>query len=230
MKRCLFLSLLLLAACATPDAAPPPRPGDPFVMEIAAFAAADAVERPAACQTLFVGSSSVRLWTTLAADMAPRGVINRGFGGSTIADVNRYFDETVSRYRPRAIVFYAGENDVNFGEAPAAVVAALRDFMALKRRALGTTPVYYISVKPSRARWAQYPAQSEVNAAIARIAARERDLVFIDVVAPMLNDGAPMDIYLADGLHMGAAGYAIWTRVVSAALDQPAPTRAPHCP
>lgn len=230
VRRAALLLTLLVAACTAPVLAPLPRPDDPFAAEIAAFAAADAVAMPAECAVLFVGSSSFRFWSTLAEDMAPRVVINRGFGGSTIADINRYFDETVARYRPRAIVFYAGENDVDFGAEPAAVAAAFRDFMASKRRTLGATPVYFISVKPSRARWAQFAMQSEVNALISRMADRERDLVFLDVATAMLSNGTPREIYVADNLHMSAAGYAIWTPIVRAALDRAPPTRAPHCP
>ena len=40
----------------------------------------------------------------------------------------------------------------------------------------------------------------------------------IDVVPRMLEHGTPRDIFDPDGLHMTAAGYAIWTRAVRAAL------------
>lgn len=227
MRKALILAAAL-TACATLDP-PAPLPGAPFAAELAAFAAADQEAMPGTCQTLFVGSSSIRLWTTLAEDMAPRVAINRGFGGSTIADVNLHFDDVVARYRPRAIVFYAGENDIDMGVEPEAVVAAFRDFMALKRRALGKTPVYFISLKPSRLRMAQMSDQAEVNGAIATIARRARDLEFIDVAPEMLENGAPRDLYVADGLHMNAAGYAIWTRLVNEALTRMPPRRAPGC-
>jgi len=228
-RRLLFAAIVFAAACATPVAPYPPQAGDRFAPEIAAFAAADAAHAPPACAALFVGSSSIRFWSTLAQDMAPRVVINRGFGGATIADVNRYFEETVARYRPRVIVFYAGENDLSNGARPDEVVEAFRAFMAVKRRALGSTPVYFISVKPSPLRWAQAAAQGDVNQAIAAMAARERDLEFIDVASAMVENGAPRDIFIFDDLHMSAAGYAIWTPIVRAALEPPPPTRAPGC-
>jgi hypothetical protein len=43
-------------------------------------------------------------------------------------------------------------------------------------------------------------------------------LHYIDVVSPMLENGKPKDIFVSDNLHMNAAGYQIWTRVVRAAL------------
>jgi lysophospholipase L1-like esterase len=157
-------------------------------------------------------------------------VINRGFGGSTIADVNRYFDHIVAPYRPRAIVFYAGENEIDQGVSAEETIASFRWFMEQKRAALGDTPVYFMSLKPSRLRWAQVERQRAVNAAIAAMAADERDLEFVDVASAMLEDGAPRDVFVADGLHMNAAGYAIWTRLVKEALSRPPPTRAPRCP
>ena len=48
---------------------------------------------------LFVGSSSIRFWETLARDFKGTAVINRGFGGSRIADVTRYADRVVIRQR-----------------------------------------------------------------------------------------------------------------------------------
>lgn len=233
MMRNLVLAALFCAACSSVGgvgASLQPIAGDPFAGEIAAFAEADAMAPPARCQILFVGSSSIRMWDTLAEDMAPRRVINRGFGGSTIADVNRYFDEVVRPYRPRAIVFYAGENEINMGAEPSWVVATFAEFMRLKREALEDTPVYFISLKPSRARVMQLEHQNEVNEAIAAMAERQSDLVFVDVTLAMLRGGVPEDhIYLDDGLHMNAAGYAIWRRIVRQALDQPMPTEARGC-
>jgi len=228
--RLILVTAMFLAACATPVAPSPPSAGAPFAGDIAAFVAADRANPPAACQVLFVGSSSIRFWETLAADMAPRPVIHRGFGGSTIGDVNLYFNDIVAPYHPRAIVLYAGENDIDLGATPEATVQSFRDFMAMKSRALGATPVYFISLKPSHARAAQFERQSAVNDAIEAMAGRRRDLIYIDVVTAMMESGRPLNIYVEDGLHMNAAGYRIWTRLVNEALAAPAPTRAPGCP
>ncbi|TLY90030.1 MAG: hypothetical protein E6K40_18070, partial [Gammaproteobacteria bacterium] len=135
--------------------------------EIDRFLEADRASPPAACQVLFVGSSSMVKWRgSLAADMAPMPVIDRGFGGSHVEYVNRWFDEIVAPYRPRAIVFYAGENDIDAGKSVARVVADFDAFMARKTQVLGRTPVYFISLKPSKLRLAQFPLQSQVNGAI----------------------------------------------------------------
>lgn len=188
--------------------------------EVQKFVEADRVSPPAACQVLFVGSSSIVKWKeTLASDMTPLPVINRGFGGSHIEYVNKWFDQIVAPYHPRAIVFYAGENDLDAGKPVERVVSDFDQFMERKTKALADTPVYFISLKPSKLRFAQFPLQTLVNNAIRDRAAERSDLLYIDVVAPMLDQtGKPKDIFVSDGLHMNAAGYAIWKGVVRPVL------------
>jgi lysophospholipase L1-like esterase len=213
----LLLAGLTVGARAQPSADPAP-----FASEIATFAEADTAHPPKQCRLLFVGSSSIRLWDSLSNDMAPHRVVNRGFGGSTIADVNRYFDVAVGRHRPRAIFFYAGENDVAAGNTPAEVTGDFNSFLKKKDEVLGPTPVYFISLKPSKARFAQLGQQEQVNAAIRQLAARRSDLHYIDVASAMLDGGKPRDIFQADALHMTAEGYRIWTRIIRPQAEQAA--------
>ena len=215
----LSLALLSLTAAASP-------PETRFSPEIARFAELDAATPPKPCGLLFTGSSSVRFWKTLDQDMAPYPVINRGFGGSQIADVTLYFDQVVTPYRPRAIFFYAGDNDIHAGRTPAQVTADFQAFLDRKDRALGKTKVYFISLKPSKARWAERAAQGQANAQIKAIADRRADLDYVDVVPAMLENGQPKEIFVSDGLHMTPAGYVLWTQVVRPVLEHEAKTGA----
>lgn len=212
------LALLLIASAAAQTASAPTLE-ESLGAEVQRFIVSDQASPPASCQVLFVGSSSIVNWKeTLAADMAPMPVINRGFGGSHIEYVNKWFDQLVAPYHPRAIVFYAGENDIDAGKSVERVVADFDEFMTRKTRALGKTPVYFISLKPSKSRWAQFALQNQVNRSIRARAHKRSDLRYLDVVSPMLENGKPRDIFVGDNLHMSAAGYAIWTRVVREAL------------
>jgi len=202
----------------------------PFAAEMARFAQMDRAFPPQMCETVMTGSSSVRFWSTAHTDLAPLNIINRGFGGSQIADVNFHFNTVIAPYKPRRIVFYAGDNDINAGKSPGEVFADFEKFMALKTASLGETPVYVIAVKPSKARLDQLPQQNEVNARFKAMADARADLVYIDVVTPMMDGAVPRDIFVADDLHMTPAGYVIWTRAVRPVLTAPAPTRAPGCP
>jgi lysophospholipase L1-like esterase len=217
---CVF-ALALSAASVGGQTTPAPALGleEGFSAEIARFAEADRLAPPTDCQVLFVGSSSIVKWReNLAVDMAPMPVINRGFGGSHIEHLNRWFEQIVAPYRPRAIVFYAGENDIDAGKSVDRVVADFDEFMRRKTQALDQTPVYFISLKPTRLRFVQFPLQRQVNDAIRARAGKRSDLHYIDVVSPMLKNGKPKDLFGPDDLHMNAAGYVIWTRAVRAAL------------
>jgi hypothetical protein len=207
-----------------------PASQEAFGAEIAQFVEADRAAPPAHCQILFVGSSSIVKWREhLAADMAPMSVINRGFGGAHIEHVNRWFNQIVAPYWPRAIVFYAGENDIDAGKSVDRVVADFDDFMRRKTQALGKTPVYFISLKPSKLRFAEFSLQSQVNAAIRKRAIRRSDLYYIDVVPSMLENGKPRDIFAPDGLHMSRAGYIIWTQAVRTAVLPNTESEARRC-
>jgi lysophospholipase L1-like esterase len=84
---------------------------------------------------------------------------------------------------------------------------------------LPTTQVFFVSIKPSRARHFQLAAQNDVNRRIAGLAAAREDVVFVDVASAMLgDDGARHDLFGPDGLHMNATGYAIWTDAIRHAL------------
>jgi len=201
-------------------AAPDP---ERFAPTLARFAQTDQAHPPAACGFLFVGSSSIRFWKSLAADMAPYRVVNRGLAGSRITDVDYYFDQLVTPYRPRAIVFYGGENDLWGGVSASALVGDFQRFMALKTRALGATPVYFISLKPSLKRLGQKAVQAEVNRRIQDYAATRADLTYVDVVPSMVDAaGAPLDLFGKDGLHMRPEGYAIWTAALKPDLARAA--------
>jgi len=151
LALCAVVLALLIPRGAQSIPAPTPAQEEPFSEEIARFVESDRAAPPPPCQVLFVGSSSIVRWKdSLATDMAPIPVINRGFGGSHIADVNRWFDQIVAPYRPRASVFYAGENDIDAGKSVDRVVADFDEFMRRKTLALGATPVYFISLKPTK--------------------------------------------------------------------------------
>lgn len=80
----------------------------------------DAATPPPASPIVFVGSSSIVKWKSLAQDFPGLPVMNRGFGGSEAFDSLTFAHRIVTPYRPRQIVFYAGGNDLNAGKTPSA--------------------------------------------------------------------------------------------------------------
>ena len=211
----LVLSLTTTAA-AQSVASDPAR----WEADIAAFEAADRTSPPPAGGIVFIGSSSIRLWTTLATDFPGLPVINRGFGGSKLAEVTAFVRRIVTVYRPRQVVIYCGGNDINAGRSAAEVVADTKALVRAIHADLPSANIAYISIAPNPARWAQNTTVRQVNGAVAEWMAGDPRLKFIDVYTHMLGaDGLPKpDIFVEDRLHMNGKGYAIWREVVGAAV------------
>jgi lysophospholipase L1-like esterase len=179
---------------------------------------------------LFVGSSSFRFWFAMAQDFPRARLLKRGFGGSQISDINFHFDRVVGRYRPARIAFYAGENDIDAGKSPDAIMTDLARFMDRKTEALGVTPVFYVSAKPSLARWAQFEQQSQLNRMVAQMANERDDLVYVDIVNAMMKDGRPDPaLFISDGLHMKSDGYKLLREQIRAAFRHARTSKAPGC-
>ncbi len=207
----------LLTGCATTHLTVAPLPEtQPFAKEINSFTAADATNPPPRSAILFVGSSSIRLWKTLAQDFPDLRVVNRGFGGSQIIDSVNYADRVILPYKPRHIVLYAGGNDINAKKTPQQVFADFQAFVAKVHSELPRTKISYISIAPNPARWTQVDKIREANRLIEEYTRHDSRLGFINVFQHMLGaDGQPLpDIYVADRLHMNPKGYEIWKGIV----------------
>lgn len=187
-----------------------------WAKDMAEFAAQDAAHPPPRDAVLFIGSSSIRKWTTLAQDFPGTAVINRGFGGSEVRDSTYYADRIVVPYKPRMVVFYAGDNDLNSGRSVQQVVQDTFAFITRIRQDLPDVPVVYISIKPSPSRAALLPQTRQANAQIAQRAAQLKNVYFVDVFTPMLGpDGQPRaELFEPDMLHMKPEGYALWTELL----------------
>jgi lysophospholipase L1-like esterase len=215
VKCCMLLLSLGAGAVAAQSPATVAVPAlDPtrFEPEIRAFEASDRASPPPPGGVVFVGSSSIKNWTSVAADFPDLSVLNRGFGGSTMADVVHYADRVVLPYRPRLIVLYAGDNDLAEGRTPDQVVADYRTFVGKVRSRLPATRVVYVSIKPSPSRRAYMDRAREANGRIRSEMAGDTLQTYVDVFTPMLNAGGQPkpELFLADSLHMNRAGYRLW--------------------
>ncbi len=219
IAMCLACLLLLLGGVGIAHAQDAP---DRWQKDIAALVASDATHPPPQHAVLFVGSSSILLWTTLAEDFPGVPVINRGFGGSMIADTTHYVYRIVTPYRPNLIVMYAGDNDIAGGHTSAQVIEDFKAFVARVRRDLPSVPVAYISIKPSVARAALWSQMRAANEGIAMWAKTQAGVRFVDVASKMLDaEGKPRpELLREDGLHMRPAGYAVWIAALKPVLAQ----------
>ena len=236
-SQCRLVFLLVLgllggglawAADTTPATRPATVPatkpaGPPFLKDIEAFEAADRKHPPAPGGVLFLGSSSIVKWKTLAQDFPGVPVINRGFGGSTIPDSVRYAPRIVTPYKPRLIVFYAGDNDLAAGHSPERILADFKDLVAIVHKDLPDTRLLFVAVKPSPARAKLFDKAREANRMVREYAEKDPKLGYVDVWTPMLGDDgkAREELFSPDHLHMNAKGYELWTSIIGPRLKEP---------
>jgi lysophospholipase L1-like esterase len=188
---------------------------------IRAFEERDRKQPPQPGGVLFLGSSSIRLWDTAKA-FSEVPTINRGFGGSQIADSVRFADRIAIPYKPRLIVFYAGDNDLALGKSAEQVVVDYKALVVKIRAQLPETRMAFISIKPCPFRWKLFEMQQTANRLIEAFTKTDKRLAYIDVVKPMLDaDGQPrQELFQNDGLHLNADGYELWTRTVAPYLQE----------
>lgn len=195
---------------------------DKWEKDIAAFEAKDKTSPPPQNEIVFVGSSSIRMWKSTEA-FPDLQVINRGFGGSEMADSVRYADRIILPYKPRIVVVFAGGNDINAGKSPEKVADDFKALAGKVHEALPKTKVYFISLFPNVKRRAQDDKCQKANALIEAFTKTDPRLGYIDTASKMrAADGGPRpELLRDDGLHMNEDGYKIWNEIVGAVLRKP---------
>jgi len=163
-------------------------------------------------ETIFYGSSSIRLWEGMYEDLKPLHPVNLGFGGSTLAACVWFFDRIMAPYAPRHIVCYAGENDLGDGRTAEEVYIFFRQLQACVQKQFPGVPLTYISIKPSIARWNLEKTVRYANQLIKEEIEKSDNQYYLDIFSRMLNaNGQPeKELYENDGLHLTKKGYLIW--------------------
>lgn len=208
-------ALFVLVSSAPAQEAP-----DRWEPTIRAFEESDSANPPPKGGIVFLGSSSFRRWD-LDKSFPGKGLINRGFGGSQMADALRYLDRIVLPLAPRRLFIYEGDNDIGTGKSPETVEGEFRELVARVHASLPMTKIVFVSVKPSIRRWHLIDKAREANARVRAIAEEHPLVDYIDAARPLLGpDGKPRrDLFVEDELHLNDAGYAIWAELVAPHLD-----------
>ncbi len=171
---------------------------------------------------MLYGSSSFRLWTNAANAFPEHRIINRGFGGSHLSDLNEFFDRLVTPAAPRVLLVYGGDNDIASGKSPEQVLADFRELVGRVERRLPGTRVAFVAIKHSPSRESQMARQQEANRLVRRFARSHRLVDFIDAASPLLDAQGRPDprFFVADRLHMNGIGYDRWAGVVGPYLKR----------
>jgi len=192
-----------------------------FLPEIQRFDSLDQVNGLTNNGILFTGSSSIRMWSTLAKDMSPLPILNRGFGGATIPEVLHFSGKYLFQHNPQIIVFYCGENDIAEGQSPEMVYASFKTFTKIIETRLPNTKLVFISMKPSLARWELWEKYKAGNELIQKFISGKSNMLYVEAGETMLatNGKVKDDIFIKDGLHMNAKGYKGWANQLKPILE-----------
>lgn len=210
MRKISFLFILCLGFTTIAQAQ------RPFDDEIENFRKADSLSFPPGNATLFVGSSSFRLWNDLKQSFPKQVVLNRGFGGSSMEDVIRYADNIIFPYDLKQIVIYCGENDIASGTPAQTVLNRFERLFTMIRKKMPEVPVIYVSMKPSPSRKHLMAEMKKGNDLIRDYLRESTYTSYVDVFTPMLDkDGNPRkELFVSDNLHMNKKGYEIWRKAI----------------
>ena len=167
---------------------------------------------------LLLGSSSFTYWRDVNSYFPGKTFVNRGFGGSTLTDLNFYSDELLKPYAPKQIIIYCGENDLAANEnlKPREVFNRFKHFYAEIRKYYPEVPVAYVSMKMSPSREKLWPKYTVANAMIKKFMDRKENAEYIDITKAMNSAEGKIreDLFLEDRLHMKPEGYHIWKKVM----------------
>ncbi len=212
--------MALSVAAAVSLAAEEPKKEGRWEKSMQAFEERDATNPPPKGEIVFIGSSSIVGWN-LAKYFPDLKAVNRGFGGSQIADSVQYADRILLPLEPRIVVFYAGDNDIASGKSPEKVFEDYKAFVQKVHDKLAETKIIYLPIKPSIARWKLWDKMKAANALIAEHVKTDKRLAYLDVATPMLGeDGKPRpELFVKDGLHLSPAGYELWTALLKPLLS-----------
>jgi len=177
--------------------------------EIAAMEAADKANPPAKGGVLFIGSSTIRFWKSLAADFPQYHVINRGFGGSQILDSTHFAPRLIFPFEPQMIFLRAGGNDIHAGKSPEQAFVDYKDFVATVQAKLPLVRIIYIGLFPTIDRIREVEKGNILDGYIKTYVSGKPLLGYIECADLTINaKGLPRaDLFMPDGLHLNAAGY-----------------------
>jgi len=195
--------------------------------DIQKFEQLDRSEQYSGDAVLFAGSSSIKLWSTLDKDMAPYPIIQRGYGGAKLNDFAVYASRIFAPHPCSAIVLFIA-NDITGSESdksPGEVAALFRHVLKTIRKTHPDTPVFWIAITPTDARWNAWNEIKKANSKIRNICEHNRNTWFIRTDFAFLDDkGKPRtELFIDDKLHLNQQGYAIWTEIITNELVKKIP-------
>lgn len=187
------------------------------------FDSLNSVEFSDANTLLVTGSSSIKLWDSIHADLAPYQVMQRGYGGARMSDFNYYAHRIIKKHQFKAILVFVG-NDISGGDndrTPREVLQFFKTLVKQIRDRNPNTPVYWIEITPTPRRWHVSDQIREANSLIRHYCEKNADLHFIPTFDIYTNQESLPDssLFRKDMLHLNQDGYHRWAYRIKQTLE-----------
>ncbi|TWT41620.1 hypothetical protein Pla111_29970 [Botrimarina hoheduenensis] len=222
---------LLLASLVAWADLPTPPDFTPYRAEIAGWESdiskLEAIREPTPHRDsiLVVGSSSIRLWESVDADLAPYRVIRRGYGGAKYSDLAYYLPRLIEPHAYRAAVVFVG-NDITGGAGDKSPAELGEWFGYVADRLHHHEPeaqVLCVDVRPTPLRFQAWSDIAAGNAALKHACEKRDRTHYVDTSNHFLTEdgqSVKLSLYREDNLHLSAEGYAVWSEQIVRALDR----------
>lgn len=158
----------------------------------------------------FTGSSTIRRWN-LPENFPGLPYENCGFGGSQTRDVVHFAPRILLPYKPKTIVFYSGDNDINAKRTPEQVAEDFQAFVKFMHKDNPKTKIILLGIKHSASRDKQKADQIKANKILEAFCKTNPQLLFVDI-APLFLDSSgeyKSDHFADDKLHLSPKGYEV---------------------
>ena len=220
-KKNISLVLLVIASLFFSSSQAEIHGPEVYADAIKAFKEADLASPPGPGGILFLGSSSIRGWD-LEKFFPGMDALNRGYGGSYISDSIFYADQILLPYKPRSVVFYAGDNDLAAGKNPEQVFNDYKEMASVIGTNLPDTDFIFVAIKPSIARLNLIKSVRLVNGWVKDYCEGNPRFFYLDIDTPLIGeDGKPKpELFKEDGLHLNDTGYTIWSDLLRPLLEK----------
>ncbi|GAA5481190.1 GDSL-type esterase/lipase family protein [Haloferula sargassicola] len=194
-------------------AAEPPAP-------LAGWVHDDQADPPEPGAVVFIGSSSIRRWESLTRDFGDYRIVQRGWGGSWLREMDEAAPFIVFPYKPSAVVMWAGTNDLSNGQSAEQVHADFLAFHQLLRQRLPETPFLFLGATRTLANSSTTEARETSNHLIRQELEKDPHGHFVELPAFFngLSEERLRQIYV-DPIHLNRDGYAEWLKIVRPALE-----------
>ena len=182
---------------------------------------------------LFIGSSTIRLWDSIAEDMKPYNCVRKGYGGAHYYDLIHFIDRLVKAHKNATAVIIFVANDITGIQTkthsdltPTEVKRLFVNISNRIKKQLGhEIPIFVIETTPTPKRWEAWPKISDANDRIQTYTKKKPKLYYISTKSFYLNDlGVPdKKFFEDDNLHLNREGYQLWGKIIKNVIDKTIP-------